>query len=126
MLNFCLYTVPSVPLDLAYTNESSISVRLTWTRPASPNGVIESYTLNITDLSVMPNQLDSQTITDSSGNLTEYLVMTGLLPFHTYKFVLTASTDRGPGNESTLLIVYTLEDCECVGGVVIVWEVDLC
>lgn len=103
-------TVPSEPLDLTYTNDSSTRISLTWQPPESPNGIIESYTLQITDITLSTDETELPSITDITGNTTEYIVDI-LLPFHTYHLVLYALTDRGAGPGSVALIVYTLEDC---------------
>ncbi len=108
--------VPSQPLNLDYTNDTSTSVILTWATPTSPNGIIESYTLQISDVSTISTPVlvpNITNITNIDGNLVEY-TLTGLLPFHTYELVLYALTDRGEGPGSTTLTLYTLEDREWV------------
>ncbi len=109
-------TAPSMPLNLDYSNDTSTStsVNLTWDMPTSPNGVIESYTLQIDDVSTISTPVSVPNVTNINGSLTVY-TLTGLLPFHTYELVLYALTDRGAGPGSTPLTVYTLEDCKWVG-----------
>ncbi len=103
-----------MPLSLDYTNDTSTSVNLTWDMPTSPNGVIESYTLQIDDVSTISTPVSIPNVPNIDGSLIVY-TLTGLLPFHTYELVLYALTDRGSGPGSTPLTVYTLEDCEWVG-----------
>ncbi len=97
--------VPSEPLNLDYVNDTSTSVNITWEPPANRNGIIESYTLQITD---MPTS-DIPNVTNIAGS-SEFYLLTGLLPYQTYELVLYALTDRGEGPGSTPLIIYTLED----------------
>ncbi|XP_064396510.1 phosphatidylinositol phosphatase PTPRQ-like isoform X2 [Halichondria panicea] len=104
-----LSDTPSMPLNLGYSNDTSTSVNLTWDMPTSPNGVIESYTLQIDDVSTISTPVSVPNVTNINGSLTVY-TLTGLLPFHTYELVLYALTDRGAGPGSTPLTVYTLED----------------
>ncbi len=105
-LSVCL--VPSEPLNLDYTNATSTSINLTWESPLSPNGDIESYTLQITDIST--DSIPTLNIANVSGITGNNTVLTGVLPYHSYELVLYALTDRGAGPGSTPLIVYTLQD----------------
>ena len=90
--------------------ESSRSVTFSWIAPLieEQNGVIVTYTLNITDAGT---GVTFQRVVPSSQTS---ITLSSLTPFTTYFCSIAASTIVNIGPFSTLLTVSTLEDSECV------------
>ena len=86
--------------------DSSRSVTFSWLAPlaSEQNGVIISYTLNITETG------SGQTIQRSVLSSQTSVTVNSLLPFTTYSCSIAASTSIGMGPFSTLLTVVTPED----------------
>ena len=103
---------PTVPRDFNYTQITSTSVTLEWTRPEYPNGVISEYVLEYVNESL------TQPITISIpvefiNALDEYnetnITVEYLNEFTNYTFSLSAITGGGTGPEATIDIT-TNED----------------
>ena len=103
---------PTVPRDFIYTQITSTSVTLEWTRPEYPNGVINEYVLEYVNESL------TQPITISIpvefiNDLDEYnetsITVEYLNEFTNYTFSLSAITGGGIGPEATIDIT-TNED----------------
>ena len=97
-----LSIAPSEPRELAYTNLTATSIEVTWSTPASPNGIIESYSLVYTE-SVSNT---SSPVDNIPGNQEAYNI-TGLMEYERYVVEVFAVTDRGKGPSSTPLDVLT-------------------
>ena len=95
--------VPSEPRNVSSTALTSTSFTVTWLPPASPNGIIDNYTLQYTDITAGRMFI-------KTGITTESQVLEGLSPARDYQVVVSALTDKGPGPESVPLDVTTLED----------------
>ena len=83
---------------------SAVSIRVYWEPPEQPNGIIESYTLNITDIDT-GNTRVFDIIERPSQMIDE------LMEYEAYVVVVAARTNRGVGNYSDPLNVLTLEHC---------------
>ena len=81
----------------------STSFTVTWLPPANPNGIVDNYTLEYTDIT-------ARMTTTETGITTERQALVGLRPFWLYRVVVYALTDKGPGPGSVPLDVTTLED----------------
>lgn len=97
------HQVPSEPRNVSFTALTSTSFTVTWLPPASPNGIIDNYTLQYTDTTTGMMVVEM-------GITTESQVLEGLSPARRYRVVVSALTDKGPGPESEPLVVTTLED----------------
>ena len=86
--------------------DSSRSVTFRWSAPLveEQNGVIISYTLNITEAG--SGQITQRTVPSSQTSVT----VSSLLPFTTYFCSIAASTSVNRGPFSPTLTVNTLED----------------
>lgn len=102
----CLFVSPvpgSPPYGLAYESISPSEVNVTWRPPLLPNGVITHYSLELWNSSHYLN-LTSQTNSIRIAHLRKYA---------TYRLVVQAHTQAGPGNYSSEpLNITTLEDGE--------------
>jgi len=105
---------PTVPREFNYSQITSTSVTLEWTRPEYPNGVISEYILEYVNESL------TQPITISIPvefieDLDEYnvtsITVEYLNEFTDYTFNLSAVTGGGRGPEATIDIT-TDEDCK--------------
>ena len=97
--------VPSAPLNVTYENLTATSIRVSWSTPAEPNGIIDNYTIEYTDLSTN-EMLSIDSITSTFVNIT------GLMEYQQYTIVVYAYTDKGRGNGSDPLVVLTAEHCK--------------
>ena len=86
--------------------DSSRSVTFNWQAPLveEQNGVIISYTINVTD--VGRGQTIQRLVSSSQTSIT----VASLIPFTTYSCSIAASTSAGMGPFSTLLTLTTPED----------------
>ena len=77
---------------------NSTSIRLSWTRPATPNGVITNYSLvyHITDDDSIPTTLSIDDITTTIDDLNEYT---------NYTFAISAVTSVGSGPEAMVTAI---------------------
>ena len=97
---------PSMPLNLRYENISAVSIRVFWDAPDQPNGVIEEYRLDITEV---VTGIPRSTTSEPQSDFDNELVIDSLLEYERYTVVVTAATNRGFGNSSAPLEVLTLE-----------------
>ena len=94
-----------MPRNFAAVADTSTSVQLSWERPATPNGIIDNYTLEYYVTSDGPN---SNPVMDVLGSRMTSHEVTGLNEFTEYTFRLAAVT-TGPGPQATFTVT-TLED----------------
>ena len=105
---FHLSTAPSAPLGVMEANTSSTSIIVSWSPPATPRGVIISYTITYYLTSTGGSTLDSaETTTDATSR-----EVTGLVKFREYSVYVQASTVAGIGDRSDTVNVFTDEDSE--------------
>ena len=96
-------TAPSAPLNVAASNTSSTSVRVTWDRPDTPRGIIRNYTVSY-------RQTDSSvSMSSSTGDESREIELTGLDIYTNYTITVTAET-VSPGDPSDPVTVFTDED----------------
>ena len=103
---------PTIPRDFIYTQITSTSVTLEWTRPEYPNGVISEYVLEYDDESLTQPIIISipvQFINDSDEYNETNITVEYLNEFTDYTFNLSAVTGGGRGPEVTIDIT-TNED----------------
>lgn len=111
----CEFLVPSgFPLSFVETIDSSRSVTFSWLPPSvdERNGVIVTYTINITETG--SGQTFQRTVPSSQS----FVTVNSLLPFTTYSCSIAASTSVGMGAFSTLLTLNTPEDGMTIMGIV--------
>ena len=98
----------AAPLNVRGHNTSSTSIFVTWddVPAADKNGIITSY--NITYHSLTENHSSSTTVSHPDREVT----LTDLREFVNYSITVFASTVKGNGPESDLVIVSTGEDSE--------------
>ena len=90
---------------MTYENLTATSIRVSWSAPAEPNGIIDNYTVEYTDLST--NEMVS-----IDGILSTFVNITGLMEYQQYTIIVYAYTDKGRGNGSDPLMVLTAEHCK--------------
>ena len=90
-------------MNLMATNVTSNSISLAWDPPtaANQNGIIRTYTINV---SVLPSRENFQL----TANNTE-LHLEVLHPYYNYSFVISAVT-TGPGPTSSVYTITTEEE----------------
>ena len=103
----------SAPRDCIATAVSSTSISTSWTVPATPNGLIQYYTVSyrpVQSLSGLDLSSTQSNTTATSDNSTQ-LVLSQLLKGTSYSIMLTACTAVGPGpSSSDQCTTYTLQD----------------
>ena len=90
------------------TNVTRGSITITWLPPDPTNGIIESYTIEVTpvdDSHTIP------TINERPADVFEYNI-TGLMEYVNYSIVVFAFTDKGRGMGSEAIEIQTLEHRE--------------
>ena len=93
-------TVPAGPPRQVFAiAESSKSINVTWSAPATPNGVITEYQLQ----SSGGGQVFNRTVMETTTTLS------GLLPYTNYSCSIIAHTNAGGGPAATTSVT-TLED----------------
>uniref|UniRef100_W5K8B6 Protein tyrosine phosphatase receptor type Q n=1 Tax=Astyanax mexicanus TaxID=7994 RepID=W5K8B6_ASTMX len=91
------------PKDVSYLNLTSKTVRISWSPPTEPNGIIQFYTIYYSDNITLSTQQVPGTV--------QWAVLTGLRAGQEYWVWLSSSTSLGDGGvTSTPLIFSTLED----------------
>ncbi|XP_068132972.1 phosphatidylinositol phosphatase PTPRQ isoform X2 [Hyperolius riggenbachi] len=105
--------VPSdPPKNFSYENITSSSVKIFWSPPMKPNGIIQYYSLyckNSSDTYI--RNLTSSNFISSVNGSGFLATIDGLAKFSYYKFWITASTVFGDGNQTSEVIdVYTEQD----------------
>ena len=124
---YILPTAPgSAPRDCLATAVSSTSISTSWTVPATPNGLIQYYTVSyrpVQSLSGLDLSSTQSNTTATSDNSTQ-LVLSQLLKGTSYSIMLTAYTVVGPGPSSSdqLCTTYTLEDGEYMCAVAVLMQ----
>ena len=96
---------PTVPRDFIYTEITSTSVTLEWTRPEYPNGVISEYVLEYDNESLtqpITISIPVQFIDDSDEYNETSITVEYLNEFTDYTFNLSAVTGGGTGPEATI------------------------
>ena len=96
---------PTVPRDFIYTEITSTSVTLEWTRPEYPNGVISEYVLEYDNESLtqpITISIPVQFIEDSDEYNETNITVEYLNEFTNYTFNLSAVTGGGTGPEATI------------------------
>ena len=85
---------------------SSRTAFLTWVPPDVPlrNGEIISYTINV-------SVVESEEMLQFTSDSTE-LELSELRPYHTYMYIIAASTVAGEGPFSTVATIRMPEDCK--------------
>ena len=105
MLYLFLPSAPSgSPVNLTVQSTSPRSLTLTWDPPTAGdrNGVIVSYTINVT-------VLETEEMFQLSS-LTTDLTLSSLRPYYTYLFAVSASTVIGDGPFSLQVTIRMPED----------------
>ena len=86
-------------------NTSSSSVRVTWDRPETPNGIISDY-----EISYYPTDVGAgSSMSTSTGNNSEVTDLTELDIYTSYTIIVAAVTIT-QGDPSTSVSVFTDED----------------
>ena len=99
---------PSAPMITEAFNTSSTSIRINWTAPLSPNGIIRQYIvtyINSEGSSASDMMMTSETTAE----------LTGLMIFTNYNISVRAVTVE-LGDPSETVTVTTDEDCELYTG----------
>jgi len=95
-------SVPGPPSSVYFPHVNDSSVRIAWSEPREPNGMITGYR-------VAYGLHSSPTLTSSDDSLSaasrDYLV-SDLFAFQHYRFSVAAKTQSGWGTEE-LVVVYT-------------------
>ncbi|XP_027399083.1 phosphatidylinositol phosphatase PTPRQ isoform X5 [Bos indicus x Bos taurus] len=107
-------TVPSVPMNIAFSNVQSTSATLTWMRPDSIFGYFQNYKITTQLRAKKCREWDSEDCVEHQkiqylyeADLTEETVY-GLKKFRWYRFQVAASTNAGYGNASNWISTQTL------------------
>ncbi|XP_055442909.1 phosphatidylinositol phosphatase PTPRQ isoform X2 [Bubalus kerabau] len=107
-------TVPSVPMNIAFSNVQSTSATLTWMRPDSIFGYFQNYKITTQLRAKKCREWDSEACVEHQkiqylyeADLTEETVY-GLKKFRWYRFQVAASTNAGYGNASNWISTQTL------------------
>ncbi|XP_065790222.1 phosphatidylinositol phosphatase PTPRQ isoform X4 [Muntiacus reevesi] len=107
-------TVPSVPMNIAFSNVQSTSATLTWMRPDSIFGYFQNYKITTQLRAKKCREWDSEECVEHQkfqylyeADLTEETVY-GLKKFRWYRFQVAASTNAGYGNASNWISTQTL------------------
>lgn len=94
---FVPHAVPGPPSNVA-TTSTDTSINITWSPPLDPNGLLLSYSINLTLNSTYAQYLSSYVSTISVvPQDTLSSTLSGLLPFAGYDISLQASTSVGLG-----------------------------
>lgn len=106
LCSFCFFVLSTVPDDppynLSYRILNSTSIKLFYSPPSSPNGIIKYYT--ITCLGVAADAMHYNSSIQS-------VIISDLKKYSEYNITASASTYVGPGpRTSRLLFVRTGED----------------
>ena len=104
----CLFAVPSSVQPPALVAESSSQLRVTWSLPLTPNGDIVLYTVFRVERDGSSSSSNGSEIPVASSPSPGTTLVTGLLPFTEYFFLLEACTALGCAR-SPLSSVTTLE-----------------
>ncbi|XP_067906563.1 phosphatidylinositol phosphatase PTPRQ isoform X2 [Heterodontus francisci] len=91
----------SAPENITYIFLSPLDVEISFLPPATPNGIIQFYTLYLT------NQNNSEELITNSTNLT--ITITGLKANEKYSLKISASTSKGEGIQSQPLYILSGE-----------------
>ncbi|KAM7244731.1 hypothetical protein CapIbe_005339 [Capra ibex] len=107
-------TVPSVPMNIAFSNIQSTSATLTWMRPDTIFGYFQNYKITTQLRAKRCREWDSEECIEHQkiqylyeADLTEETVY-GLKKFRWYRFQVAASTNAGYGNASNWISTQTL------------------
>uniref|UniRef100_A0AC11DGR4 Protein tyrosine phosphatase receptor type Q n=1 Tax=Ovis aries TaxID=9940 RepID=A0AC11DGR4_SHEEP len=107
-------TVPSVPMNIAFSNVQSTSATLTWMRPDTIFGYFQNYKITTQLRAKRCREWDSEECIEHQkiqylyeAHLTEETVY-GLKKFRWYRFQVAASTNAGYGNASNWISTQTL------------------
>ena len=101
-------TVPAgPPHQFLNVSLSSSSIILSWSAPATPNGVITEYQLQCSG----GGQVFSRTVMGSQTQTQTTTTLSGLLPYTSYSCNITAHTSVGGGPAATTSLT-TVQDGE--------------
>ncbi|XP_035874530.1 phosphatidylinositol phosphatase PTPRQ [Phyllostomus discolor] len=107
-------TVPSVPMNIAFSNVQSTSATLTWMRPDTIFGYFQNYKITTQLRDQKCGEWESEECIEYQKvqylyepDLTEETVY-GLKKFRWYRFQVAASTNAGYGNASSWISTRTL------------------
>nr|XP_020728940.1 phosphatidylinositol phosphatase PTPRQ [Odocoileus virginianus texanus] len=107
-------TVPSVPMNIAFSDVQSTSATLTWMRPDSIFGYFQNYKITTQLRAKKCREWDSEECVEHQkiqylyeADLTEETVYE-LKKFRWYRFQVAASTNAGYGNASNWISTQTL------------------
>lgn len=100
------HVVPSEPLNLTYKNVTADSIKVFWSQPAQPNGILLTYRLTYIEAGTEREELISDI---TPGREVEGVLVGQLMEYHEYTVYVAASTDKGFGNNSLPLMVLTHE-----------------
>ena len=96
-------TEPSAPVNVTITEIASTYILISWGPPEFPNGIIQSYTISISDRG--GQHLSNVSTNDLSANVT------GLTPFTHYNVAVFARTVE-IGEASPTISFMTSEESE--------------
>ena len=99
-------SAPSAPLDVSAMSPVFSIILLTWTAPASPNGIIRDYQITIFPIA----DISDVTTVSTRGSTLEFSI-TGLTAFTNYSISILAIT-VAHGESSDSIIVRTNEGSE--------------
>ena len=100
------FPVPSAPTGLAYQNLTSQSILVSWGEPSTFNGIPGDYIISYTRVET--------SITVNVTSPVTSVTLSELEKYEEYVVVVYATSDKGAGDSSELLMVLTLEDGELV------------
>ena len=96
------FPVPRAPTGLAYQNLSSTSILVSWEEPSTFNGIPDDYIISYT-------RVEDDTTVNATSPVTNVNI-TMLEKYELYVVVVYATSDKGPGEPSEPLMVFTDED----------------
>ncbi|XP_030070443.1 phosphatidylinositol phosphatase PTPRQ isoform X2 [Microcaecilia unicolor] len=100
------------PKDILYVNLSSTEIKVSWSPPSKPNGIIRYYSIYYMNSSgIFMQNFSIVDVESNFGNTTLSAMLDGLAKFSHYTLWVTASTALGDGNQTSEVIdVYTDQD----------------
>ena len=110
---------PTAPVGLMSTSRTATTISLQWNRPATPNGIINMYTLTYSNTTHSLTEDIPVEYVGPEYNVTN-ITIDILNEFTNYTFNLTATTGGGTGPAATLE-VQTNEAGESISCIVIVY-----
>nr|XP_033808593.1 phosphatidylinositol phosphatase PTPRQ isoform X3 [Geotrypetes seraphini] len=100
------------PKDILYLNLSSTEIKVFWSPPSKPNGIIQRYSIYYMNSSgIFMQNFSIDDVESNFDNTTLSAMLDSLSKFSHYTLWVTASTALGDGNQTSEVIdVYTDQD----------------